>query len=92
MCYMESITHREMRNQSAEVLRRVGAGESLIVTNNGNPVAVLSPVGRDVIAELAALGQVRRATRPVSDLAKIPLVKSDITTAEIIADVRGEWL
>lgn len=39
----KSIPHRELRNSSAEILRRVRAGESFEVTNNGEVVAVLSP-------------------------------------------------
>ncbi len=38
------ITQREFRNQSAAVLREVQAGETLIVTRNGTPVAELRPI------------------------------------------------
>lgn len=41
---MESISHRELRNQSAKVLRAVAAGESYTVTNNGRPVAKIVPI------------------------------------------------
>ncbi|WP_425843229.1 type II toxin-antitoxin system Phd/YefM family antitoxin [Agrococcus sp. TSP3-2-1] len=43
---MESISHREMRNRSSEVLRAVAAGESFTVTNHGTAVARLVPVER----------------------------------------------
>ncbi len=88
---METITHREMRNHSADVLRRVEAGESLIVTNNGRPVAVVSPIERRVLDELIAQGQVRRAVRDVADLRSIPRSRTSITTAEILNDTRGRW-
>ncbi len=39
----KSIPHRELRNSSAEILRRVRAGETFEITNNGEVVAVLSP-------------------------------------------------
>lgn len=42
---MERIAHRDLRNSSAEILRRVAAGESFEVTNHGEVVAVLSPPG-----------------------------------------------
>ena len=55
MRYMDSITHREMRNNSAEVLRRVEAGESLQVSNHGRPAALIVPVGNDPLdASIAA--------------------------------------
>lgn len=40
---MERIAHRELRNNSAEILRRVAAGESFEITNHGKVVAVLQP-------------------------------------------------
>ena len=43
---MDSIPQRELRNQVSEVLRRVEAGETLMVTVAGRPVAELSPAAR----------------------------------------------
>lgn len=40
---MSTISQRELRNDSGEVLRRVEAGESFTVTRRGVPVAVLVP-------------------------------------------------
>jgi len=54
-----SITQRELRNDSAKILREVQAGRTLIVTRNGTPVAELRPVPprrfvpRSVIADTA---------------------------------------
>lgn len=54
------ISQRELRNDSAAVLRDVQAGHTVIVTRNGVPVAELRPiqprrfVPRAVIAEAAA--------------------------------------
>ena len=53
------ISQRELRNDSAAVLREVQAGRTLIVTRNGVPIAELRPVPprrfvpRAVIAEAA---------------------------------------
>jgi len=49
------ISQRELRNDSAEVLRAVKDGESITVTNNGVPVAELVPLrrGRFVEAQVA---------------------------------------
>ena len=41
---MPTISHRDMRNNSSEVLREVEAGASYTVTNRGKPVAVLAPL------------------------------------------------
>ena len=40
---MRTVTHREMRNNSGEILRAVAAGETVQVTNNGQIAAVISP-------------------------------------------------
>jgi prevent-host-death family protein len=53
------ITQRELRNDSAAILREVQAGQRIIVTRNGVPVAEFRPiesrrfVPRAVIAEAA---------------------------------------
>lgn len=48
MCYGRPmdriITQRELRNQSAAVLREVEAGRTIIVSRNGTPVAELRPI------------------------------------------------
>ena len=40
-----SISQRELRNDNAEIMRRVEAGESFVVTRNGKPIASLVPLG-----------------------------------------------
>lgn len=40
---VERIAHRDLRNNSSEILRRVAAGESFEITNHGDVVAVLAP-------------------------------------------------
>jgi len=39
-----TITQREMRNDSAAVLREVQAGQVIVVTRNGVPVAEMRPI------------------------------------------------
>ncbi|MDE0055660.1 MAG: type II toxin-antitoxin system prevent-host-death family antitoxin [Gammaproteobacteria bacterium] len=56
----KTINQRELRNESAAVLREVRAGYSVVVTRNGDPIAELRPiqprrfVPRAVIAEAAS--------------------------------------
>ena len=58
------ISQRELRNDSGAVMRDVQAGESIVVTRNGVPIAELRPipprrfVPRSLIADAA-----RRAPR-----------------------------
>lgn len=41
----ETIAQRQLRNDSGEIMRRVEAGESFVVTRNGRPIADLTPHG-----------------------------------------------
>jgi prevent-host-death family protein len=42
----ESVASRDLRNDTAGVLRRVQAGERVTITQNGRPVAELVPLRR----------------------------------------------
>jgi prevent-host-death family protein len=65
---MRTITQRELRNDSGAILREVQAGQVIIISRNGVPVAELRPlpprrfVPRAVIADAA-----RRAPRVNAD-------------------------
>ncbi|HET7328646.1 MAG TPA: type II toxin-antitoxin system prevent-host-death family antitoxin [Nocardioidaceae bacterium] len=61
---MESIPQKELRNQVGEVLRRVEAGETLLVTVAGRPVAELSPALRRRWISGGALADVWRGPAP----------------------------
>ena len=41
----ESIPQRQLRNDNAEIMRRVEAGETFVITRNGKPIADLVPHG-----------------------------------------------
>ena len=43
----EAIGQRQLRNDNAEIMRRVEAGESFVITRNGTPVADLIPHARE---------------------------------------------
>ncbi len=59
-----TIAQRELRNDNAKVIEAVTAGETFIITRNGEPVAELRPlrpgrrtfVRREEIDELATAG------------------------------------
>lgn len=58
------ITQRELRNNSGAVLREVQAGDTIIVTRNGVPVAELRPLPpRRFVARAAIADAARRAPR-----------------------------
>lgn len=88
---MSEITHRQMRNDSGEVLRRVAEGETIMVTNHGVPAAVIGPPYTDIVALLSARGQMREAIDTPDSIRSIHRRTSEKSTKEIIADTRGNW-
>jgi prevent-host-death family protein len=88
---MRTVTHREMRNQSGDILRHVANGETIQVTNNGHIAAVIMPPGADPLADLVSRGQVRMARTPPSSLRSIVRRKGTADSQAIVADVRARW-
>ena len=73
--YMEERSIRELRANLAAAVRRAEAGQRVVVTVGGRPVAQLGPLdqgtGQPTLDDLAARGLVqraRRADRPPPDL------------------------
>ena len=92
---MESVTVRQLRNDVSRVLRRVGAGERLIVTSNGVPVAEIGPIqARDserTIEEMIAAGELiaprsRAKPRPATPTT----FSGSMTTEEILEELRRD--
>lgn len=60
----KTIAQRELRNDNAKVIEAVAAGETFVITRNGEPVAELRPlqagrrtfVAREEVAALATPG------------------------------------
>lgn len=86
---METIPHRELRNNSSAVLARVRSGESLAVTNHGEITAILSPPGSDELTRLQHAGQVRGPRVTTPDFTAIRRVRAG-STREILDDLRGD--
>ena len=86
---------RELRNNVAAVLRRAAAGERVVVTVDGRPVAMLGPLAPDPASgvsldDLTAAGLVEpaaRTDRPAApDAVTLPV---DTRAARALSDVRG---
>jgi prevent-host-death family protein len=57
---MAEVTIRELRNHGGAVVDRVAAGEHLLVTRDGKPVAELRPVRTGALAASTLLRRWRR--------------------------------
>lgn len=84
---MSTIPHRELRNNSTEILRRVEAGEAFAITNHGKTVARLVPYTASPLDALRESGRLTRAT--AVDLDDLPASRG-LDSREILDDLRGE--
>jgi prevent-host-death family protein len=64
---MAEIAARELRNQTADVLRRVEAGEQVTITSRGRAVAELVPLRPARRGPIARAELVRRLARTQAD-------------------------
>lgn len=84
------MTKTELNQQTARVLARVAAGETLTVTDRGRPIAELTPPATNVWADLVATG---RVTLPrASGAMTIPPVKLEKSSRTILDEIRGDHL
>lgn len=67
---MGSVGVRELRQRASELLRRVGEGESIEITDRGRPVAMLTPLPQDPLARLRASGDLRDSDGDLADLSE----------------------
>lgn len=67
LCRMAEIAARELRNRTADVLRRVEAGEQVTITSRGRPVAELNPVRTAWRRPIARAELTRRLDRSQAD-------------------------
>ncbi|QTV80151.1 type II toxin-antitoxin system Phd/YefM family antitoxin [Microbacterium sp. NIBRBAC000506063] len=80
---MRTISQRELRNESGEIMRQVQRGAQFRVTSRGTPIAVLAPIGRSVADELALREGTQRMVFPRG-------ISSTESTESILAELRGD--
>ena len=83
MCYdrsMSMVASRELRNNTAGVLRRVQAGEEVTITVNGQPVAVIA----------AVQPRRRRWLTRVEVLKRLETSQADTGLRQDLAELAGE--
>ncbi len=81
---------RELRDTLTQTLRRVRNGESIEVTHDGKPFAMIVPHQEDRVAQLIAEGKVRPPLRPLYPLPEPAPVTGPMTASEALEDDRGD--
>ena len=85
---MVHVTRTELNQQTARVLARVQAGEEIIVTDRGQPIARIAPVESDRRARRLAGGTLQPASECGAPAISTPI--RDWSTEQMIEDMRGE--
>jgi prevent-host-death family protein len=65
---MKAVGIRALKQNASAVVADAAAGEVVVITDRGRPVAQLGPVAVDRLAALTASGSVRPARRSLADL------------------------
>jgi prevent-host-death family protein len=84
---MSTIPQQELRCNSAEILRRVEAGESFVITADGRAVARLVPSAASPLDVLRESGRVT-GTQKV-DAADLPAAQG-LSSRGVLDDLRSE--
>lgn len=88
---VETVSVRELRQHLSQYLRRIAAGERLVVTERRRPVAMLGPLpeDEDVLDYLIATGA---ASAPVGDLLDLPAPQpaGGPSSADILDELRAD--
>lgn len=64
---MNEVSVRELRNYGGQILNRVESGESMTITRDGTPVAVISPLRQPRLS----------ATALLDNWKNVPLINAD---------------
>lgn len=81
---------RELRDTLTSTIRRVRAGETIEVTHDGEPVALLAPIPKTRIEWLIATGRATPAKRPFRVPRHLYPVTGPMTPSEALEEDRGE--
>ena len=90
MSHMERVGVRELRRRAIAILRRVGAGETVEVTDRGRPVAVLLRTMPSGLARLEREGLLRRAEGDLLDLVPVRLPRNATAPSRLVSEARSD--
>lgn len=94
---MRFVTIRDLRSKSSQIQRELPKEKEIILTSNGNPIAILASVSQDTLEELLSAFRRARAMLAVahiqkqsaeSDIGKISLEEINKVIAEARKDRR----
>jgi antitoxin (DNA-binding transcriptional repressor) of toxin-antitoxin stability system len=81
---------RELRDTLPAAIRRVRGGETIEVTHDGVPVALITPMPESRLDRLIAAGVVTPPTASLFPLPERRPARGPLTASEVLEDDRGD--
>lgn len=86
---MKTVGIRALKQNASAVVAEAAAGETIVITDRGEPVAQMLPYSEGRLAALEAAGLLRRATGSIADLPP-PLELDGPSLSETLEEMRSE--
>lgn len=87
---MEQIGIRALKQNASAVVARAAAGEALVITDNGRPVAQIMPLPTDRLDSLDQAGLLRPATATAAEIGP-PVDRGRARTlGDVLREMRDE--
>ena len=87
----KSVGIRELKQNASAVVARVRAGDSLVVTDRGVPVARLVPLGDLGLDDRVATGQATPPSMTINDMLQgVPEQPSGVQLTTILQELRDD--
>lgn len=80
---------RELRDTITATMRRVRAGETIEITHDGQPFAVLAPLAADRVSRLVASGDATPGT-PLREPLTLAEPAGDLSASQALEEDRAE--
>jgi antitoxin (DNA-binding transcriptional repressor) of toxin-antitoxin stability system len=86
---MKFITVRDLRTSPAEIWKQLPAEQEMVITNNGKPIALLTPLSGETIEETVSAVRTARAANALRHMRKVARENGldTMTDAEIQAEI-----
>jgi antitoxin (DNA-binding transcriptional repressor) of toxin-antitoxin stability system len=86
---MKFLSARDFRDQSSEVWKGLESEQEMVVTDNGRPIAILSPVTEETFEETLAAIRRSKAMAAVAEIQRSSVQKrtDSLTADEIDAEI-----
>ena len=86
---------RELKARLSETMRRVKAGETIVITERGEPIGRLVPEGaayelslEEKMQRLMAAGLAEWNGQQAATFEPVALIRNDVSVADLIAEMR----